>query len=147
MQKKYKIGYMAGVYDLFHIGHLNLIKRAKEQCEYLIVGVLKDELVFHFKKKLTFIPFEERIEIIKSIRYVDKAVPVTFENIGKMESWERYHYDCQFSGSDYENAEDWQADKRRLQSVGSDIVFFPYTPGTSSTQIKELISSAIWEKS
>ena len=137
--KKFKKGYMAGVYDLFHVGHLNLINRAKEQCEYLVVGVLTDELVVHFKKKLPYIPFEERLRIVQSIKGVDEAVPVTLENIGKMSSWKRIQFDVQFSGSDYENAPDWLEDKRRLEEVGATIVFLPYTKDTSSTQIKRAI--------
>ena len=137
---KYNIGYMAGVYDLFHVGHLNMIKRAKEKCNYLIVGVLVDELVVHFKKKPPFIPFEERIEIVRSIKGVDEAVSVTFENIGKLDSWKQYHFDCQFSGSDYAQVSGWLYDKKKLEEVGSTIEFFPYTEGTSSTYIKELIA-------
>lgn len=141
--KKYNIGYMAGVYDLFHIGHLNMIKRAKENCHYLIVGVLVDELVVHFKNKLPFIPFEERIEIIRSIKGVDEAVPVSFENIGKMDSWNCCHFDCQFSGSDYAQDAGWLQDKKKLEEVGATIEFFPYTEGTSSTYIKKLIGKEI----
>lgn len=141
--KKYKVGYMAGVYDLFHIGHLNMIKRAKENCNYLIVGVLLDELAVHFKKKLPFIPFEERIEIIRSVKGVDEAVPVTFDNISKMDSWKYYHFDCQFSGSDYAQDEGWLQDKKKLEEVGATIEFFPYTQSTSSTYIKNLISREI----
>ncbi|SHO48804.1 adenylyltransferase/cytidyltransferase family protein [Anaerocolumna xylanovorans] len=141
--KKYNIGYMAGVYDLFHVGHLNMIKRAKDNCDYLIVGVLVDELVVHFKKKLPFIPFEERIEIVSSVKGVDEAVPVTFENAGKLDSWKLYHFDCQFSGSDYAEVPGWLYDKERLEEVGSTIEFFPYTESTSSTYIKKLICKEI----
>lgn len=141
--KKYKVGYMAGVYDLFHVGHLNLINRARKQCDYLIVGVLTDELVMRFKKKLPCVPLEERMAIVEAIKGVDRVVPVTYENIGKMESWRLYHYDCQFSGSDYEFAPDWLRDKKRLEEVGSTIEFLPYTQGTSSTQIKRLITGKI----
>ena len=137
--KSYKIGYVAGVFDFFHIGHLNLIKRAKEKSEYLIVGVLTDELVMHFKGKTPYIPFEERLEIIGACRYVDTAVGVTFDNIDKMSAWELYKYDCLFSGDDYVNNESWIIDKQRLKQVGADIQFFPYTKSTSSTQIKKLI--------
>lgn len=143
--KKFQTGYMAGVYDLFHIGHLNLINNAKENCKFLIVGVLTDELVYYFKKKYPVIPFEERIKIIGAIKGVDKAVPVTIENIGKMESWQLYHYDVQFSGSDYENAPDWLEDKRRLEEVGSTIMFFPYTNYTSSTDIRKKLLASIEE--
>lgn len=140
---KYKVGYIAGVFDLFHIGHLNLLRRAKERCDYLIVGVLTDELVIHFKKNPPYIPFEERREIIEALKVVDKAVPVTFENIEKIKAWEIYHYDCLFSGDDYSDNPYWIEDKKNLQLRGSNIEFFPYTKSTSSTMIKAAISKAI----
>ena len=140
--KEYKVGYVAGVFDLFHIGHLNLIRKAKERCEYLIVGVLEDELVMHFKGNRPYIPFEERLEIVRSIRYVDKAVGVSMNNIDKMAAWELYKFDCMFSGDDYVNNESWIIDKKRLNQVGSDIQFFPYTKSTSATQIKKAMESS-----
>ena len=139
--KDYKIGYVAGVFDLFHIGHLNLIKKAKEKCDYLIVGVLVDDLVKYFKNNLPYISFEERIEIVSAIRYVDQAVAVSAENIDKMKAWELYKFDCLFSGDDYVNNESWIMDKKRLNQVGADIQFFPYTKSTSSTQIKHAIEN------
>ena len=139
-KKKYKIGYVPGVYDLFHIGHLNLIRRAKEQSEYLLVGVLTDELVEHFKGKKPYIPLEERMEIVSSIKEVDEVVKVDFSNTVKMDAWKLYHYDAYFSGSDHEH--DWDREKRELQAVGSDIVFLPYTQSTSSTMIKKQIREA-----
>ena len=141
--KKYKLGYMAGVYDLFHIGHLNLIRRAKENCEYLIVGVLTDEEVLRWKPQRPFVPFEERIEIIRSIRYVDEAILVNSENIDRIDSWNKLHFDCQFSGSDYQNNPGWLEDQRKLRELGSDIVFFPYTETTCSTQLREMIEQRI----
>lgn len=138
--KDYNIGYIAGVFDLFHIGHLNLLKKAKNKSGYLIVGVLTDELVTHFKGNPPYIPFEERMEIIDAIEYVDKAVPVTLENIDKMAAWELYKFDCLFSGDDYVNNESWIIDKKRLNQVGADIQFFPYTKSTSSTQIKKAMN-------
>lgn len=137
MDKKYKIGYIAGVFDLFHIGHLNLLRNAKCECEYLIVGVLTDELVVHFKNKTPYIPEEERKEIVEAIKYVDKAVFVDKNNIDKMKAWELYHFGCLFSGDDYKNDSGWLRDKKRLIQVGSDIHFFEYTKTTSSTKIKD----------
>lgn len=136
-KKKYKIGYVPGVYDLFHIGHLNLIRRAKEQSDYLIVGVLTDELVEHFKGKKPYIPFEERMEIVAAINGVDEVVKVDFANTVKMDAWNLYHYDAYFSGNDHEH--EWDREKKALQAVGSDIVFLPYTQSTSSTMIKKQI--------
>lgn len=143
---KYQTGYCAGVYDLFHIGHVNLFRRAKEQCEYLIVGVLTDELVVHFKKNPPYIPFEERIQMVESCKYVDKAVPVTFENIGKIDAWDVYHYDAFFSGDDYAGNPVWMEEKRLLNERGSDVIFLSYTQTTSSTKIKKAIEAKIDEK-
>jgi len=138
--KKYHVGYIAGVFDLFHVGHLNMFKRAKEQCDYLIVGVVSDESVRKNKKTNPYIPFEERIEIVRSCRYVDEAVKIGANYGGSESAYSKYHFDVQFSGSDYENNPDWLAVKAYLQSQGSDLVFFPYTQSTSSTKIKEKIS-------
>jgi len=135
IQKKYKIGYVPGVFDLFHIGHLNLIRRSKEVSEYLIAGVLTDELVMHFKGKKPMIPFEQRIAIVGAIKEVDEVVAVDFSNTVKMDAWKLYHYDAYFSGSDH--GSEWDSEKKLLQEVGSDIVFFPYTQSTSSTMIKK----------
>ena len=136
--KKYKIGYVPGVFDLFHIGHLNLIRKSKEQSEYLIAGVLTDELVMHFKGKKPYIPFEERIAIVEAIKEVDEVVAVDFSNTVKMDAWKLYHYDAYFSGDDH--GHEWDHEKAALNEVGSDIVFFPYTRSTSSTQIKQDLS-------
>ncbi|WP_018305805.1 adenylyltransferase/cytidyltransferase family protein [Desulfitobacterium hafniense] len=141
--KKYKVGYIAGVFDLFHIGHLNLLRNAKAECEYLIVGVLTDELVVFYKKKPPFIPCNERKDIIDSIKYVDQTVLVDKKNIGKMKAWELYHFDCLFSGNDWQNEKSWLEDRKKLNEVGSDIFFFPYTQSTSSTQIKKLITKSL----
>lgn len=139
----YKIGYIAGVFDLFHIGHLNLLNNAKNMCQYLIVGILTDELVVHFKKKAPFIPYDERKKIIAAIRCVDQVVEVNFENIAKMDAWNLYHFDCLFSGNDYADNVSWILDKERLNEVGSDIFFFPYTDTTNSTYIKKLIEKSL----
>lgn len=141
--KMYNKGYCAGVYDLFHIGHVNLFRRAKEQCKHLVVGVLTDELVMHFKKNMPYVPFEERLQMVAACRYVDEAVPVTFETIGKIDAWDRYHYDAFFSGDDYEGNPVWMEEKRLLNERGSDIVFFPYTQTTSSTKIKQAITAQL----
>lgn len=138
--KIYKKGYVPGVYDLFHIGHLNLIRRCKARCEYLIVGVLTDELVEFYKKQKPIIPFCERAEIISALRDVDEVIAVTFENTNKIEAWKQLHYDCHFSGSDHSS--DWIKIREKLRALGSDMEFFPYTEGTSSTRIKELILNA-----
>lgn len=138
--KKYHIGYIAGVFDLFHIGHLNMFKRAKELCDYLIVGVVSDEQVIRDKKTSPYIPFEERIEIVDSCKYVDEAVRIPENNPGTEEAYRLYHFDVQFSGSDYADDPDWLAKKVYLQQRGSDLIFFPYTQSTSSTKLKEKMS-------
>ena len=137
--KKYHVGYIAGVFDLFHIGHLNMFKRAKEQCDYLIVGVVNDESVMKNKKTMPYIPFEERIELVRSCRYVDEAVEIPTDYNNTDEAYRRYQFDVQFSGSDYADNPTWLAKKVFLQKQGSDMVFFPYTQSTSSTKLKALI--------
>lgn len=139
--KKYHVGYVAGVFDLFHIGHLNILKRAKEQCDYLIVGVVSDEQVIKSKKTRPYIPFEERLEIVQACRYVDEAVMIPVDRPNTEDAYYMYHFDVQFSGSDYADDPAWLARKVFLQQHGSDMVFFPYTETTSSTEIKDRISS------
>lgn len=134
--KKYKIGYTTGVYDLFHIGHLNLLRRAKEQCDYLIVGVTVDELV-SYKNKKSVIPFEERLQIVQAIKYVDLAVPQT--TMDKMEAWKQYHFDAMFVGDDWKGSDLWKERERVFKEVGVDIVYFPYTKSTSSTQLRDVL--------
>jgi glycerol-3-phosphate cytidylyltransferase len=143
MVKKYKVGYTTGVYDLFHIGHLNILKRAKEQCEYLIVGVTTDELV-SYKNKKAIIPHNERMAIIESIKYVDKAVPQ--ENMNKMEAWEKYKFDVMFVGSDWKGTEKWNEFERQFNAIGVDIVYFPYTEGTSSTKLRRVLDKLMEAK-
>lgn len=143
--KTYRTGYIAGVFDLYHIGHLNMFKRAKEQCEYLIVGVVSDEGVRKNKKTEPFIPFEERIEMVRSCKYVDEAVEIPFSFGGTRDAYRLYHFDVQFSGSDYEHDPLWLADREYLRKHGADMVFFPYTEQTSSTKIKALINKQLEE--
>lgn len=138
--KKYHIGYVAGVFDLFHIGHLNIFRRAKEQCDYLIVGVVSDEQVVRNKKTRPYIPFCERLAIVQACRYVDEAVGIPVDKSDTEAAWHMYHFDVQFSGSDYADDPIWLAKKVFLQKHGSDMVFFPYTETTSSTEIKDVIS-------
>src|SRR5690606_25937939 len=103
--KKYKVGYTTGVFDMFHIGHLNILRRAKEQCDYLIVGVSTDELVVSYKHKKPIIPYNERKAIVESIKYVDKVVPQI--NMNKMGAWEEYKFDVMFVGSDWKGTDKW----------------------------------------
>lgn len=141
--KPYNVGYIAGVFDLFHIGHLNMFKRAKEQCRYLIVGVVSDEGVRLNKQAEPFIPFEERIEMVRSCKYVDEAVKLPLNFAGTRDMFKLYHFDVQFSGSDYEHDPVWLAEKEFLEKNGSTMVFFPYTQSTSSTKLKKAIEEKI----
>ena len=141
--KKYHVGYIAGVFDLFHYGHLNVLRRAKEQCDYLIVGVVSDRQVREGKKVEPFVPFEERLEIVRSCRYVDEAHIIPIENPGTEMAWKLYHFDVQFSGSDYEHDPVWLRKKEWLEERGSTMVFFPYTQSTSSTKLKKLITERL----
>lgn len=134
-EKIAKVGYLSGTFDLFHIGHLNLLKRAKEQCDYLIVGVHKDA---SHKGKETFIPFEERMEIVRSIKFVDKVVESCKED---SDAWNLHHYDKLFVGSDYKGTERFVRYEEYFKDKGVEIVYFPYTQGTSSTQIRALIDN------
>ena len=143
VSKPYNIGYIAGVFDLFHIGHLNMFKRAKEMCNYLIVGVVSDEGVRLNKQAEPFVPFEERIEMVRSCRYVDEAVKLPLDFAGTRDMFKVYHFDVQFSGSDYEHNIYWLEEKKFLEENGSTMVFFPYTQSTSSTKLKKAIESRI----
>lgn len=133
MQKKYKIGYTTGVFDLFHIGHLNILKNAKKQCEYLIVGVSTDECVKEYKHKTPIIPFDERISIVEAIKYVDKAVPQVSMN--KMEAWQDLKFDAVFHGDDWKGSLLYNKYEEEFAKLGVDVVFLPHTTGVSSTQI------------
>lgn len=140
MSKKYKVGYTAGVYDLFHIGHLNILKRAKEQCEYLIVAVSTDELVKKYKNKTPIIPYEERKSIIEAIRYVDRVVPQ--ENRDKIEAFEKLGFDVMFVGDDWKGNEVFlKVDEHMKNNGAHGVVYLPHTDGISSTQLRENLKS------
>jgi choline-phosphate cytidylyltransferase/glycerol-3-phosphate cytidylyltransferase len=132
------IGYTAGVFDLFHIGHVNVLRNAKSMCDRLIVGVSVDELVA-YKNKKAVIPFEERIEIVRACRYVDLAVPQT--TMDKFDSHNRYKFDLMFVGDDWFKTEKWNDLDREFQEKGVKIIYFPYTNSTSSTTINETLES------
>jgi len=133
------IGYTAGVYDLFHVGHLNLLKSAKGMCDRLVVGVTVDELV-QYKGKSAVIPFEERIEIVRSCRYVDAAVPQY--DMNKLEACRKLGASIMFVGDDWYKTEKWQKYEEEFAKEGIRIVYFPYTKSISSTKIAEEIGTA-----
>ena len=139
--KKYKVGYTTGVFDLFHIGHLNILKHSKQMCEHLIVGVSTDELVENYKNKRTVIPFRERIEIVKSICYVDEVVPQT--DINKLNAWPALKFNVLFVGSDWKGSDKWNSYEKEFAKIGVDIIYFPYTEGTSSTLLKEVLNGIL----
>ena len=135
MEKKYKIGYTTGVYDMFHVGHLNILRRAKELCEYLIVGVSTDELVQAYKHKTPIIPFEERKAIIEAIRYVDRVVPQN--NMDKLSAVKEIDADAVFVGSDWKGTDAWNQYEKEFAAVGCEVVYLDHTDGISSTILRE----------
>ena len=132
------IGYTTGVYDLFHIGHLNLLKNAKGMCDKLIVGVTVDDLV-QYKGKNAMIPFEDRIEIVRSCKYVDAAVPQY--NMDKLSACKKLGATMLFVGDDWYDTPKWQNYERQFNDAGIKIVYFPYTKGVSSTQITKALNA------
>ena len=138
MNKKYKVGYTSGVYDLFHIGHLNILKKAKEQCDFLIVAVSTDELVSSYKNKTPVIEFAERAAIVEAIKYVDKVVPQETRN--KMEAYGTHKFDAMFVGDDWRGTPLWVELENDLGEKGADIVYFSYTKEVSSTFLKEVLN-------
>lgn len=136
---KYKIGYTTGVYDMFHIGHLNIMRKAKEQCDYLIVGVTTDELCFSRKKKYPIINEKERMEIVSAIKYVDEVVPQT--DMDKLKAVKELHADAVFVGSDWKGTEAWNKYEKEFAEVGCTVVYLDHTDGISSTILREKLNS------
>ncbi|MBF0198404.1 MAG: adenylyltransferase/cytidyltransferase family protein [Planctomycetes bacterium] len=132
------IGYTSGVFDLFHVGHLNILRNSKGMCDRLIVGVTTNELV-QYKNKQAVIPFHERMEIVAANQYVDSVVPQ--ENMDKFEMWEKIKFDVLFVGDDWFKTEKWQDIEEKFKEVGVRVVYFPYTKGVSSTLINETLNN------
>lgn len=137
------IGYTTGVYDMFHIGHLNIIKKAKEHCDYLIVGVSTDELVQKEKNKTPVIPYSERAEIVSALKYVDKVVPQIDKN--KLGAWQKYRFNRMFVGSDWKGSPEWNLYEKQFKELGVEIIYFPHTDGISSTKLTNIIKNIIDE--
>ena len=133
------IGYTTGVYDLFHVGHLNLLKNAKGLCDKLIVGVTVDDLVT-YKGKRAFIPFEDRIEIVRSCKYVDAAVPQY--DVDKLTACKKLGATVLFVGDDWYATEKWLEYEKKFAEEGIKIIYFPYTKGISSTKINQALTDA-----
>ncbi len=137
--KRYKVGYTTGVFDLFHVGHLNILKQAKEQCDKLIVGVSTDELVESYKNKQTIIPFHERVQIVESVKYVDQVVAQKTRD--KYAAWEQLLFDVMFVGDDWKGSALFNEMEERFYKVAVDIVYFPYTSNVSSTLVKQRLET------
>ncbi len=133
------IGYTQGTFDMFHIGHLNLIRNAKEQCAYLIVGVNSDELVKSYKNKIAIVPLEERLDIVRAIRYVDDVVVCT--TLDKVEMQKKLHFNVIFIGDDWKGNERWKQTEIDMQKLGANVVYLPHTEGTSSTMLREKLNA------
>lgn len=136
--KKYKVGYTSGVYDMFHIGHLNILERAKQECDYLIVGVTSDELCLSRKGKLPIINQNDRIRIIQAIRYVDKAI--FQETMDKLDVIKKYDVDAVFVGSDWKGTPSWNEYEKEFSKVGCKVVYLDHTDGISSTILREKLN-------
>ena len=132
------IGYTTGVYDMFHVGHLNILRRAKEQCDFLIVGVSTDDLVQHDKGKTPIIPFEDRCKIVEAIKYVDKVVPQNDKN--KFGAWEKYNFNKMFVGSDWQGTETWNRFEEQFKPIGVEIIYLSHTDGISSTILRSKLN-------
>ncbi len=133
------IGYTTGVFDLFHVGHLNILRNARLECDYLIVGITTDELSEEKKGKKPIIPFSERMEIVENIKFVDNVVPQT--NYNKMEAWNNLHFNKMFVGDDWKGSDKWQQLEDDFKKLGVEICYFPYTKHTSSTKIRNIIDA------
>lgn len=139
--KKYKIGYTSGVFDMFHIGHLNILRQSKELCEFLIVGVSIDELVETYKHKHPIIPYSERKAIVEAIRYVDQVVPQV--SLNKMDAWNALHFDAVFHGDDWKGTNMYNEFEAQLKKVNCDVVYLPHTQGVSSTLLSQMLHQSI----
>lgn len=138
-----RIGYTCGVYDLFHVGHLNLFEKCKQQCDYLIVGVCSDDYVKEYKNKNSVINEQDRARIVGALKCVDEAVIITSEEtVDKVLAWNKFKFDVLFSGDDWKGTERFIKTEQEFDKNGIevDMVFFPYTQGVSTTQIKKGMS-------
>ena len=140
-----KVGYTTGVFDLFHVGHLNILKQAKMKCDYLIVGVSTDELVKEYKNKTPIISFEERKTIVEAIKYVDEVVPQ--ESRDKIEAFRKYQFDVMFVGDDWKGSKTFSEVDEYMKECGKDgVEYIPYTQNVSSTYLKEVLNKIYGEK-
>lgn len=137
-EKKYKIGYTVGTYDLLHIGHINMFRHAKEYCEKLIVAAHSDEWVFKCKQRSTIIPFEQRKELLSELKCVD--VVIKNDGLSKLEAWKELKFDVAFIGEDWKGTHVWNEIEKELNTVGVKVIYLPCTEGISTTEIREKIA-------
>lgn len=133
------VGYAPGVYDLFHVGHLNILRRARSQCDYLVAGVVSDEMAQLAKGRAPVVPLAERLEILRSVRFVDAAFVETVPD--KLETWKQVRFDVLFKGDDWRGTPKGERLERDFATVGVEIVYFPYTVHTSSTQLRRALEA------
>ena len=131
------IGYTTGVFDLFHVGHLNILKRASEQCDYLIVGITDCPVVENYKGYRPIVPLEERMEIVIALRFVDAVV--VQKSMDKLAMWKKLKYNLMFHGDDWKGSDMYLRTEKELTELGVEVVYFPYTQGTSTTELKRRI--------
>lgn len=139
------VGYTTGVFDLFHIGHLNILKKAKQECDYLVVGVTTDEEVQRVKNKKPIIPFEERVEIVRAIRFVDEVVPE--DDTDKLKAYETVKFDRIFKGDDWKGTPKWNKYEEEFAKKDVEVIYFGYTKGTSSTEIRSVLQAKLEKQS
>ena len=132
-----RIGYAPGAFDLFHIGHLNLLRRAKERCDFLIAGVVADEVLIEHKKVMPVIPFAERLEIVRNVKFVDMALAAVTND--KTEIWRELRFNVLFKGNDWQGTEKGKRLERDFAALGVDVVYFPYTQATSSSALRRTL--------
>ena len=132
------IGFTQGTFDMFHIGHLNILRNAKAQCDYLIVGVNSDELVKEYKRKNAIVPLAERMDIIGAIRFVDQVVAC--ETLDKVDAQKRLHFQRLFIGDDWKGNSRWNTTEKEMQQLGVEVIYLPHTKGTSSTMLREKLN-------
>lgn len=135
----HRIGYAGGAFDLFHVGHLNILKHAKSQCDYLIAGVVSDELLELVKGRRPIVPLSERLEIVRHVSFVDEAVEETM--LDKLDTWRSVHFDIYFKGDDWKGTERGLRLEQAFAEVGVEVVYFPYTMSTSSTTLRHALDA------
>lgn len=139
MKNKIVVGYTTGVYDMFHVGHLNILQRAKEQCDFLIVGVTTDELSEKRKGKRPIICQEDRKSIVGAIKYVDLVVDQ--DDMNKLDAFYKYHFDVVFVGDDWKGTDAWNKYEEQFSKVGVQVIYLPYTDGISTTKLRQILEA------